>query len=168
MKLIKDPENILFTGIAAMAIVSLMAGIFLVTTWPAASTGEGYTAMYMNTSDIDRNITRNSTDITIPFYVENREGQGYDYRYSVDVHFKHSEPVRQGTDYLTEDWNVDDKYNVASGHIWLENGATEKVECIVPVQSDKKWKYANLTIWLYKGDSTDPYRSLRFWAMNQA
>jgi hypothetical protein len=149
-----------------MALLALAAGILVMAATPTFSHKDGYTAMYMSTDSIDRNITKNHTSLTIPFYVENQEGGTARYRYEVSLLFKDT-IFHPGMSAWSEDLNVDEAYNVTSGSFELGGGKTQAVTVTVPVQSGQKWRYANVTIDLYKDGTPGVYRSLRLWAANQ-
>lgn len=155
-----------FKGIAVMALLALLVGFIAIIGTPKGNS-QPYTAMYMNTSAIDRNITNNHTSIVIPFSVENQEGKAMNYRYSVSILFKDT-IFHSGIDAWSEDLNTDEKHNVTSGSFSEDNGAIKTINCTVPVKSTQKWKNANVTIELYKDGSADVYRTLRLWAVNQS
>jgi hypothetical protein len=159
-------DGILFKGIAIMAAISIAAGLFVVAAVSTAQPGDHYTALYMNTGAIDRNITRNNTSLTIPFYVENHEGGDVNYRYTASIEFKDT-VFHKGIDSWSEDLNVDDQLDVAGGTITVMDNQTAGVLILVPVQSQQKWRYANVTLELYKEGTQGVYRSLRLWAFNQ-
>jgi hypothetical protein len=160
-----DDTNFL-KGIAVMALLSIIVGLFVVASMSTTGTGDRYTAMYMNTSLIDRNITKSHASLDVPFFVENREGKTVNYRYNVSLLFKDS-IFHKGIDAWSEDLNVDEQNNVASGNITVGSGKTETVVLHVPIRSSQKWRYASTTIDLYKEGSPDVYRTLRIWAFNQ-
>ncbi len=160
-------DGILFKGIAAMALLSIVVGLLAVAATPKASQDDHYTAMYMSTGAIDRNVTKNHTSLAIPFYVENHEGGRADYHYGVSILFKDT-VFHPGADSWSEDMNVDEIHNVVTGSFALDDGKTQAVMLDVPVQSKLKWRYANVTIDLYKDDTPGVYRSLRLWAVNLA
>lgn len=160
-------DGILFKGLALMALLSIVAGLFVVASMAKGGADDHYTAMYMSTSAIDRNITKNHTSLTIPFTIENHEGTDANYHYDVSILFKDT-IFHSGIDSWSEDLNVDQKNNVTSGSITVNTGTTGVVQLTVPVQSSLKWRYANVTIDLYKDGTPGIYRSLRLWAFNQS
>jgi len=149
-----------------MALIGILAGVFVVAASSGARPDDRYTAMYMNTSAVDRNITKDKTTVSIPFYIENHEGTKVAYNYSVSILFKDT-IYHAGTDAWSEDLNVDQEFNVTKGNVTVDNGKTAMVTLSVPVRSDQKWRNANVTIALYKEGTTGEYRSLRLWAINQ-
>lgn len=159
-------DGILFKGIALMAAIGLVAGLFVVAAVSIDQPAAHYTALYMKTGDIDRNITRNNTALTLPFYVENHEGGTINYQYRVSIEFKDT-VFHKGVDSWSEDLNVDDQVGVAGGGVTVEDGGTAGAQVLVPVQSKQKWRYANVTLELYKEGTPGIYRTLRLWAFNQ-
>ncbi len=160
-------DGIFFKGIAAMALLSIVVGLLAVAATPTDGRGDGYTAMYMSTDTIDRNVTKNHTSLAIPFYVENLEGEKAKYHYGVSILFKDT-VFRSGADSWSEDVNVDEAHNVVTGSFELEDGAKRAVVLDVPVECEQKWRYANVSIDLYKDGTPGVYRSLRLWAANKA
>ena len=158
-------DGILFKGMIAMALLSLVVGLFAVAATPFAGHKDGYTAMYMSTGAIDRNVTKNHTSLAIPVYVENHEGGRANYRYNVSILFKDT-VFHPGVDSWSEDMNVDEAHDVVTGAFALDDGSTQSLMLNVPVQSKQKWRYANVTIDLYKDGTPGVYRSLRLWAAN--
>ncbi len=159
-------DSILFKGIAIMALISILAGLFVLAAMSKAPPGAHYTAMYMSTGAIDRNITKNHTTVTIPFYVENHEGSRVNYSYRVSTLFKDT-VFHSGTDAWSEDLNADEKHDVVTGAMIVDDNKAQMVTLTVPVQSSQKWRYANVTIDLYREGTPGSYRSLRLWAVNQ-
>ncbi len=160
-------DGIFFKGMAAMALFGIVVGLLAIAATPTDSHGDGYTTMYMSTDTIDRNVTKNHTSLAIPFCVENREGEKVKYHYGVTILFKDT-VFHSGADSWSEDMNVDEARNVATGSFELEDGATREVLIDVPVECEQKWRYANVTIGLYKDGTPGIYRSLRLWAVNKA
>jgi hypothetical protein len=159
-------DGILFKGIAVMALLGIAVGLLAAAATPIAGQKDGYTAMYMNTDTIDRNVTKNHTSLAIPFTVENHEGGKANYHYAVSVLFKDT-IFHPGLDSWSEDMNVDEARNIVNGSVALDNGKAQTVVPNVPIQSKQKWRYANVTIDLYKDGTPGIYRSLRLWAINQ-
>ncbi|MCD1294102.1 hypothetical protein CUJ83_03720 [Methanocella sp. CWC-04] len=176
-----DKNNVLFTGIIAMVLISLVTGIYLISSAPAETVEERNTAMFMFTSDIEKNITETPATIKVPFYIENHEGRDIEYRYSIDLFLKDGffHQSLDKKDAWTEDLNVGQIFNAASGSVYVRDGEIQKVECEVPFSydglwkysnitlGDDDWKYMNITIKLYKDGSDEIYRSLKLWALNK-
>ena len=159
-------NSILLKGIAIMALLSIVAGLYVAATMPGSGSNERYTAVYMNTSGIDRNITKDQTTLTVPVTIENHEGQSTGYGYSVSIFFKNT-VFHGGTNPWSEDLNVDQKLDVLSGNVTLDNGTAQTIELSIPVVSDQIWRYANVSIDFYKDGTPGVYRSLRLWASYQ-
>lgn len=150
-----------------MALLGIAVGLLSAAATPIAGQNDGYTAMYMSTDTIDRNVTKDRASVTIPFTVENHEGGRANYHYAVTVLFKDT-IFHSGKDAWSEDMNVDEAHNIVNGTFALENGKKQTVVADVPIQSTQKWRYANVTIDLYRDGTPGVYRSLRLWAINQS
>lgn len=161
-----ESDDLSLIGIAAVVTLCVLTGLLIMLSPPASTIQDAYTAVYMNTTGLDRNITAESHTLDFPFYIENHEGADTTFTYKVDIHFKDS-ILRKDFDTWTEDLNVDDQFGVVSGKLLVPRDSTGIVELSVPVNSTQKWKNANVTVWIFKEGSPDVYRSLRIWAIKR-